>query len=107
MSSATVIGIGVGGPRKGFHAVALSEILVAFQGIDEILLAPVHLRCSYGAGDLRFGERFRDMVRMDGPNSICLDFSRFCSASTPLADWRQSSWPVRGTDRPLRVWESW
>jgi hypothetical protein len=46
MSSATVIGIGVGGPRKGFHAVALSEILVAFQGIDEILLAPVHLRCS-------------------------------------------------------------
>lgn len=72
-----MIGIGLGGPRKGFHAVALSEILVAFQRIDEILLAPVHLRCSYGAGDLRFGERFRDMVRMDGPNSICLDFSRF------------------------------
>ncbi|QPN69949.1 hypothetical protein [Synechococcus sp. CBW1108] len=23
-----------------------------------------------------------------------------CPASTPLADWRQSSWPVRGTDRP-------
>ena len=23
-----------------------------------------------------------------------------CSASTPLAAWRQSSWPVRGTDRP-------
>ena len=35
MSSATVIGIGVGGPRKGFQAVALSEILVAFQRIDE------------------------------------------------------------------------
>lgn len=50
---------------------------MAFQGIDEILLAPVHLRCSYGAGDLRIGERFRDMVRMDGSNSICLDFSRF------------------------------
>lgn len=53
------------------------EILVAFQGIDEILLAPVHFRCSYGVGDLRFGERFRDMVRMDGPDSLCLDFSRF------------------------------
>ena len=53
------------------------EIVVAFQGIDEILLAPVHFRCSYGAGDLRFEERFRDMVRMDGPDSICLDFSRF------------------------------
>ncbi|MEX1323837.1 MAG: ion channel [Synechococcaceae cyanobacterium] len=53
------------------------EILVAFQGIDEILLAPVHFRCSYGVGDLRFQERFRDMVRMDGPDSICLDFSRF------------------------------
>ena len=23
-----------------------------------------------------------------------------CPASSPLADWRQSSWPVRGTDRP-------
>ena len=23
-----------------------------------------------------------------------------CSASSPLAAWRQSSWPVRGTDRP-------
>lgn len=53
------------------------EILVAFQGLDEILLAPVHFRCSYGAGDLRFEERFRDMVRMDGADSICLDFSRF------------------------------
>ncbi len=54
-----------------------AEILVAFQGIDEILLAPVHFRCSYGSGDLRFQEQFRDMVRMDGPDSICLDFSRF------------------------------
>ena len=25
---------------------------------------------------------------------------RCCPASSPLADWRQSSWPVRGTDRP-------
>jgi hypothetical protein len=49
---------------------------VAFQGIDEILLAPVHFPCSYGAADLRFEERFCDMVRMDGPESICLDFSR-------------------------------
>ncbi len=54
-----------------------SEILVPFQGIDEILLAPVHFRCTYGAGNLRFGERFRDMVRMDGADSLCLDFSRF------------------------------
>jgi hypothetical protein len=23
-----------------------------------------------------------------------------CPASTPLADWRQSSWPVSGSDRP-------
>ena len=23
-----------------------------------------------------------------------------CPASSPLADWRQSSWPLRGTDRP-------
>ncbi|MEO1004164.1 MAG: ion channel [Cyanobacteria bacterium J06638_7] len=58
---------------EGRHA----EILVAFQGIDEILLAPVHFRCTYGVADLRFEEQFRDMVRMDGPDSICLDFSRF------------------------------
>lgn len=51
--------------------------LVAFQGLDEILLAPVHFRCSYGAADLRLGEQFRDMVGMDGPNSVCLDFSCF------------------------------
>ena len=54
-----------------------AEILVAFQGLDEILLAPVHFRCSYGAADLRLGEQFRDLVRMDGPNSVCLDFSCF------------------------------
>jgi hypothetical protein len=23
-----------------------------------------------------------------------------CPASTPLADWRQSSWPVSGSNRP-------
>jgi hypothetical protein len=27
-------------------------------------------------------------------------FALICPASTPLAAWRQSSWPVRGTDRP-------
>ncbi|MGB5135451.1 MAG: hypothetical protein WBN89_09795 [Prochlorococcaceae cyanobacterium] len=37
----------------------------------------MHFRCTYGAGDLRFDERFSDMVRMDGADSICLDFSRF------------------------------
>jgi hypothetical protein len=26
-----------------------------------------------------------------------------CPASTPLADWRQSSWPVRAVDRPQVV----
>lgn len=26
-----------------------------------------------------------------------------CPASTPLADWRQSSWPVRAADRPQVV----
>ncbi|MFO8237844.1 MAG: hypothetical protein R6U00_06225 [Prochlorococcaceae cyanobacterium] len=26
-----------------------------------------------------------------------------CPASTPLAGWRQSSWPVRGSDRPQVV----
>jgi inward rectifier potassium channel len=54
-----------------------AEILVAFQGIDEILLAPVHFRCSYGANDLRFAERFCDMVQLDDADGICLDFSRF------------------------------
>lgn len=54
-----------------------AEILVAFQGLDEILLAPVHFRCSYGTADLRLGEQFRDMVPMDGPDSVCLDFSCF------------------------------
>ncbi|MCP9803090.1 hypothetical protein KBY75_05860, partial [Cyanobium sp. T1G-Tous] len=29
-----------------------------------------------------------------------LHYSAVCPASSPLADWRQSSWPVRGTDRP-------
>ncbi|WP_094585171.1 ion channel [Synechococcus sp. BO 8801] len=54
-----------------------AEILVAFQGLDEILLAPVHFRCSYGAADLRLGEQFRDMVQIDGPDSVFLDFSCF------------------------------
>jgi inward rectifier potassium channel len=54
-----------------------AEILVAFQGIDEILLSPVHFRCTYTPSDLRPDERFHDMVIMDGPDSICLDFSRF------------------------------
>jgi inward rectifier potassium channel len=54
-----------------------AEILVAFQGLDEILLAPVHFRCSYGADDLRLGEQFRDMVQIDGPDSVFLDFSCF------------------------------
>ena len=43
--------------------------------------------------------------RLDGANGLLLSphvdklFDR-CPASSPLADWRQSSWPVRGTDRP-------
>lgn len=71
------------------------EIVVAFQGIDEILLAPVHFRCTYGAGDLRYGERFRDMVRMDGPDSICLDFSRF-DQTEPLNPPRSPAAPGHG-----------
>lgn len=59
------------------------EILVAFQGIDEILLAPVHFRCSYAAGDLRFNARFRDMVQLDGADGVVLDFSAF-DATEPL-----------------------
>jgi inward rectifier potassium channel len=58
-------------------------ILVAFQGLDEILLAPVHFRCSYGTADLRLGEQFRDMVQMDGPDNVFLDFSCF-DATDPL-----------------------
>jgi len=54
-----------------------AEVLVAFQGLDEILLTPVHFRCSYGVADLRFEEQFRDMVKMDDPDSIFLDFSCF------------------------------
>ena len=54
-----------------------AELLVAFQGIDEVLLVPVHFRVSYGSDDLRMNERFVDMVRMDGPDSVCLDFRRF------------------------------
>ncbi|WP_225323029.1 ion channel [Synechococcus sp. RSCCF101] len=60
-----------------------AEILVAFQGIDEILLSPVHFRCSYGPADLRPQARFQDVVRSDGPDSLCLDFSRF-DATEPV-----------------------
>lgn len=46
-------------------AVRHAEILVAFQGIDETLLSPVHFRCSYGPADLRCDQRFQDMVCLD------------------------------------------
>jgi inward rectifier potassium channel len=71
-----------------------AEILVAFQGLDEILLAPVHFRCSYGAADLRLGEQFRDMVQIDGPDSVFLDFS--CFDATEPQDPAPSPRPAGG-----------
>ena len=63
-----------------------AELLVAFQGIDEVLLVPVHFRISFGTDDLRMNERFVDMVRMDGPDSVCLDFRRFDQTEPVVAD---------------------
>jgi inward rectifier potassium channel len=54
-----------------------AEILVAFHGIDEILLTPVVFRWRYTVADLRFDARFRDMVQLSGPETLCLDFSLF------------------------------
>lgn len=46
----------------------------------------VAFRISFGTDDLRMNERFVDMVRMDGPDSVCLDFRRFDQTEPVVAD---------------------
>lgn len=60
------------------------ELLVAFQGVDETLLSPVHARWTYRPADLRMKARFEDTV-VEAEDSRVLDFTRF-HRTVPLAE---------------------
>ena len=63
----------------GLDAAALAAknaaILVSFMGLDESFNATVHVRKFYTFEELRFGQRFVDILKDDGPSRL-LDLTK-------------------------------
>jgi inward rectifier potassium channel len=54
------------------------NIIITLQGIDDRLAATVHTRWAYNPGDLRFGQRFVDILKYDADTNVrYLDFTNF------------------------------
>jgi hypothetical protein len=62
-------------------------------------VAADHSAAAVGDGDVQVDAIGRQGAGEAKDLQIAVD----CPASTPLADWRQSSWPVRAADRPQVV----
>jgi inward rectifier potassium channel len=54
-----------------------AEILVTFTGYDATLAQTIHARYSYVADEVRFGERFVDVIQVFPDGRRRIDFSRF------------------------------
>ncbi len=55
---------------------SLSDFIVSLSGTDEGLAQPVHARYAYRPEDLRWGQRFADILR-PGPERAVIDYTRF------------------------------
>ncbi len=68
-------------PLFGANAESLAagdaEFVVSVTGIDETMSLTVHARHSWGAEDIRWGQRFSDILGWLDDGSRAIDFSRF------------------------------
>lgn len=53
------------------------EIIVVLSGLDETSGQTVHARTSYAADDLRFGERFADIIVVEPDGNRVIDYTKF------------------------------
>ncbi len=53
------------------------EIISILSGLDETSGQTVHARTSYAADDLRFGQRFADIIRLEGDGNRVIDYTVF------------------------------
>ena len=68
-------------PFHGLDATALAEagivIICALSGTDDTLKATIHTRHIYGAEDVRFGQRFIDVIEFGENRALAIDYGRF------------------------------
>lgn len=73
--------IGPGSPLHGLTPARLAAgqatLIVSLTGLDEHLGQLVHARHAYAAGDLRFGQRFVDVIEVRPDGSRLIDYRRF------------------------------
>ena len=54
-----------------------TEVLVTVTGLEEATSQPVHARHSYGADEIRFGHRYRDIFALDPTGRRYIDYGWF------------------------------
>ncbi|MSP73471.1 MAG: ATP-sensitive inward rectifier potassium channel 10 [Myxococcales bacterium] len=75
-----------GATSESLNAVR-AEVLVTVIGLDEVYGQTVHARHSYAVKDLRFGERFADMVGRDPQTGqLIVDYARFDETGPETGD---------------------
>lgn len=53
------------------------EIMCILSGVDETSVQSLHARALYVADDLRYGERFEDIIRVGPDGTRVIDYRRF------------------------------
>lgn len=64
------------------------ELVITFIGIDNTLAQTVHARHGYRSGDIRFGERFVDMLGVTETGRRQIDYRNFHSTVPDTTPWK-------------------